>query len=172
MKLLKIFALLATIAVAASAPARAAILHYEVAGSTNFSFSLDTNQSTTPDDTFVGSFYLTNVHNTSASNPFPYLYFFDLGNGGAFSASTQPNASGDLFSFFGDQLFTGSSNAPEFLTGSFLLYSAFSQSPDPDVTLNVTAVPEPSTWAMLLVGFAGIGFMAYRRKSKPASMVA
>ena len=26
------------------------------------------------------------------------------------------------------------------------------------------AVPEPSTWAMMLLGFAGIGFMAYRRK--------
>jgi hypothetical protein len=25
------------------------------------------------------------------------------------------------------------------------------------------AIPEPSTWAMLLVGFAGIGFMSYRR---------
>jgi PEP-CTERM motif len=32
------------------------------------------------------------------------------------------------------------------------------------------AVPEPSTWVMLLLGFAGIGFMAYRRKSKPALM--
>jgi hypothetical protein len=29
------------------------------------------------------------------------------------------------------------------------------------------AVPEPSTWAMMIFGFAGIGFMAYRRKSKP-----
>jgi len=29
-----------------------------------------------------------------------------------------------------------------------------------------TAVPEPSTWAMLILGFAGLGFMAYRRKSK------
>jgi hypothetical protein len=27
------------------------------------------------------------------------------------------------------------------------------------------AVPEPSTWAMLLIGFAGIGFAAYRRRS-------
>lgn len=27
------------------------------------------------------------------------------------------------------------------------------------------AVPEPSTWAMLLLGFAGIGFMTYRRKN-------
>ena len=38
--------------------------------------------------------------------------------------------------------------------------------------LGVSAVPEPSTWAMLLIGFAGIGFMAYRRKSKPALMAA
>jgi hypothetical protein len=30
------------------------------------------------------------------------------------------------------------------------------------------AVPEPSTWAMMLLGFTGVGFMAYRRKSKPA----
>jgi hypothetical protein len=36
----------------------------------------------------------------------------------------------------------------------------------------VSAVPEPSTWAMLLLGFAGLGFMAYRRKSKPALMAA
>jgi hypothetical protein len=28
------------------------------------------------------------------------------------------------------------------------------------------AVPEPSTWAMMILGFAGMGFMAYRRKSK------
>jgi hypothetical protein len=34
------------------------------------------------------------------------------------------------------------------------------------------AVPESSTWAMLILGFAGIGFMAYRRKSKSALMFA
>jgi PEP-CTERM motif len=32
------------------------------------------------------------------------------------------------------------------------------------------AVPEPSTWAMMILGFAGIGFMAFRRKAKPALM--
>jgi hypothetical protein len=35
-----------------------------------------------------------------------------------------------------------------------------------------SAVPEPTTWAMLILGFTGIGFMAYRRKSKPALMTA
>jgi hypothetical protein len=27
----------------------------------------------------------------------------------------------------------------------------------------VASVPEPSTWAMLLIGFAGIGFVSWRR---------
>jgi PEP-CTERM motif len=40
------------------------------------------------------------------------------------------------------------------------------------VTPITSDVPEPSTWAMMLLGFAGVGFMAYRRKSKPASMAA
>jgi hypothetical protein len=31
------------------------------------------------------------------------------------------------------------------------------------LSVEVTAVPEPSTWAMLILGFAGIGFMAHRR---------
>jgi hypothetical protein len=30
------------------------------------------------------------------------------------------------------------------------------------------AVPEPSTWAMMILGFAGIGFMACRRRNKAA----
>ena len=30
-------------------------------------------------------------------------------------------------------------------------------------TTEVAAVPEPSTWAMLVLGFAGVGFLSYRR---------
>jgi hypothetical protein len=30
----------------------------------------------------------------------------------------------------------------------------------------IPAAPEPSSWFMLILGFAGIGFMAYRRKNK------
>jgi hypothetical protein len=30
----------------------------------------------------------------------------------------------------------------------------------------ITAVPEPSTWAMLILGFAGVGYMAYRRRNQ------
>jgi hypothetical protein len=33
-------------------------------------------------------------------------------------------------------------------------------------TVNISAVPEPSTWAMMIVGFAGMGLLAYRRNRK------
>jgi hypothetical protein len=32
------------------------------------------------------------------------------------------------------------------------------------------AVPEPSTWAMMILGFGGIGFMACRRRNKAAML--
>jgi hypothetical protein len=36
------------------------------------------------------------------------------------------------------------------------------------VTFSVAAVPELSTWAMMLIGFAGVGALAYRRKKNAA----
>jgi hypothetical protein len=38
-------------------------------------------------------------------------------------------------------------------------------------SLNGVLVPEPSTWVMMLLGFAGLGFAGYRqaRKARPAS---
>jgi PEP-CTERM motif len=32
--------------------------------------------------------------------------------------------------------------------------------------LTVAAVPEPATWAMMILGFVGVGFMSYRRRAK------
>ncbi|HEX2655451.1 MAG TPA: PEPxxWA-CTERM sorting domain-containing protein [Xanthobacteraceae bacterium] len=34
------------------------------------------------------------------------------------------------------------------------------------------AVPEPSTWAMMILGFAGVGYMAYRRRKPAAALTA
>jgi outer membrane lipase/esterase len=38
-----------------------------------------------------------------------------------------------------------------------------------DAFLSVASVPEPSTWAMLLIGFAGMGFVAARRRQSALS---
>jgi hypothetical protein len=49
---------------------------------------------------------------------------------------------------------------------NFLLdYVAGNGSPSV-LELQVAAVPEPSTWAMMILGFFGVGFMAYRRTGK------
>ena len=40
-----------------------------------------------------------------------------------------------------------------------------------DLTLTA-AVPEPSTWAMMILGFCGLGFMAYRRKQNGSAFAA
>jgi hypothetical protein len=39
-------------------------------------------------------------------------------------------------------------------------------------TVTVTAVPEPSTWAMMILGFAGIGFLSYRRRGRASFRLA
>ena len=33
-----------------------------------------------------------------------------------------------------------------------------------------SSVPEPATWAMMILGFMGVGFLAYRRKGRSASL--
>jgi hypothetical protein len=56
-------------------------------------------------------------------------------------------------------------------SGQFVVSSALGQeivNLDPTVAVVsdgvASAVPEPSTWAMMILGFCGVGFMAYRRK--------
>jgi hypothetical protein len=65
-------------------------------------------------------------------------------------------------------------------TGGALTFAAYNPIP-PGLGTNVgnyldnvqlSAVPEASTWAMMILGFFGIGFMAYRRKSDLAVRLA
>jgi hypothetical protein len=65
--------------------------------------------------------------------------------------------------------FTGSSVKVD-MEGLFLTTTR--NSPD-FFNLGLTsAVPEPSTWAMMILGFAGIGLMAFRQRRKSSSLVA
>jgi hypothetical protein len=56
---------------------------------------------------------------------------------------------------------------------AFALYSLWNGTSAEDIYANlatltvsdhVAAVPEPATWAMMLLGFAGVGFAAYRKR--------
>ena len=35
-----------------------------------------------------------------------------------------------------------------------------------------SSVPEPSTWAMMALGFAGLGYAAFRRRAKARALAA
>jgi hypothetical protein len=39
-------------------------------------------------------------------------------------------------------------------------------------SFTITAVPEPATWAMMVLGFLGMGYMAYRRRSSASLRIA
>jgi hypothetical protein len=41
-----------------------------------------------------------------------------------------------------------------------------------DGALPSAAAPEPSTWAMLIVGFAGLGFLGWRKAHRGALVAA
>ena len=57
--------------------------------------------------------------------------------------------------------------ATYFTSGGNLVFA----SSDSITSLSFQAiVPEPSTWAMMLVGFAGLGFLAYRKRSAPGRL--
>ncbi|WP_196232406.1 PEPxxWA-CTERM sorting domain-containing protein [Bradyrhizobium japonicum] len=46
----------------------------------------------------------------------------------------------------------------------------YSSAFDSVVISEIGAVPEPATWAMMLVGFAGVGLMTYRRRDQRSAL--
>jgi hypothetical protein len=96
----------------------------------------------------------------------PYLYDPSIGNLLLNVSIANGTSNGGYSEEAGIDPLTSRAYSGPFLTGGdqFGLVTTF--------TSNVLApVPEPSTWAMMLLGFIGVGFMAYRRKAKPALMV-
>jgi len=118
------------------------------------------------------SFGVANILITlpNPTNAFSLNFGYGTFNGGAVTFLL---SNGDTFT----QGSTGSGYAvPDFIaaTDGTSFTSILVTTPDAVLNLNnlVYAVPEPSTWAMMLLGFVGLGFMAYRRKVKPALMAA
>lgn len=157
MKFRFVIAAIATALMSTAANAAIYTFSFVPANSAAFSFSL--SSSPTPNLAFGNSFEITNVATQSAGATYNANYFFYIASAG-----------GGLFDsrghdFSGDQLYTGTINAPTFKLGNFALQSVDGSA----VSLTIAdaaaaAVPEPASWAMMLTGFGVIGF-AWRRKA-------
>jgi hypothetical protein len=62
----------------------------------------------------------------------------------------------------GNSVFTGTVGGTEYYTQFGTI----------DLTARITATPLPSTWTMLIAGFLGLGFFAYRGSKKGSAAVA
>jgi hypothetical protein len=181
----KSFAALAVLSLVSSVPASAVIM-IPSCGASSFCITVGSGTYTVTNNTndfYIWGFAIGNPGasdaGTSLASWHPSTFF-----GGTPSAELQyinstylslgtdigPNSSSSAFTFsagslqdppFTLKLYDFDTNTKYIYTGSTGANGGI-----------LTAVPEPSTWAMLLLGFAGLGFMAYRRKTKPTWMAA
>ena len=152
-------------------PAEAAIFDFVLSGSRQASFEIS---SLTVPTSSSSSIFGSQVSYSNIAGIFGNVAetgTIGFGTGPIF-ADLNIGATGLGFTqFAGPDLFTGDPAHPVFKTGTFVLPSIVSGT-STLVISQVAAVPEPSTWAMLILGFCGIGVVAYRRKSKPTLMTA
>lgn len=164
-------ALLAT--TAASSAQAATMLHFAITGGYNASFDL--GQNPLPDYVSSTSFDIDNVAGTFAGTtdggkPGPAsattasaIQFYTSSFGGGIGISA-----GGVTRFVADgaQLFSGSTATPSFLVGTYALAPEYGYGTSLLSISQVTsAVPEPGTWSMLLLGIGALGFAMRRRQN-------
>jgi hypothetical protein len=96
----------------------------------------------------------------------------------ATATAASRSADGNDINFYFNDLVAGQqsgdlkifTDATSYLDPPAFFFSANGDAFTLDIIGPAPAVPELSTWAMMILGFAGVGFMAYRRQSKPALM--
>jgi hypothetical protein len=94
-----------------------------------------------------------NNWNTHISTPFEIAPGATLGGFEVTDSSVNSSSSVDWFAY-----------AYNYYGGTYDGGGNFGTSTNPGFE-GVAAVPEPSTWAMMILGFLGLGFMAHRRKN-------
>lgn len=96
--------------------------------------------------------------------------FYDGANGGGNLIGSVSVT--DLVSLFPGQIVND--QQPGYLIGFNMVPTfnsvVFSTGPTAFEFAFASPVPEPSTWAMMILGFAGVGFMAYRRRSQSTGL--
>ena len=147
----------ALLAATIATPASADLLLFSYVGTTDgrgpFSFNIDSSPMTLGFN--EGGFVAAISNPTGQYDSLTTVDFYSsLDNGG-------------ILAYRGPQLFSGPTSSPSFLSGTFTL-SQPSGNVDKFGVLTISAVnsavPEPATWAMMLLGFGAMGVAMRRRR--------
>jgi hypothetical protein len=143
----------AALGLAASAHAETLVFTYVEDGGLDFSF--DQSATPTPLGYALGDYTDVAISNfTGNVGPYSSIVWYSAG------ASGQFNTPDNAYVVFGPQVYSGPESAPIFATGT---YAGADQTNGLAGTLTITAVPEPATWAMMILGLGMTGALLRRR---------
>jgi hypothetical protein len=166
------------VALAGTVPVKAAV--YDIQGVVNVGDGLAFDINLIGDPNSGGSyssgvFSLTLTSGNASVPPYSFALTdpkFTLNDSNGNFALISDNQTLLSFTLSSDEVAAATGSPTSFdLTTSFtnVVFNASAIGQNADITGSVTsftaAVPESSTWAMMILGFFGVGFMAYRRKS-------
>jgi hypothetical protein len=97
---------------------------------------------------------------TTSVGPYSDMGWYSASQGGLFYTPDK------LYEVDGAQAYSGPESAPVFLTGVYPGIDVANS--DASATVTISTIPEPSTWTMMLLGFAGLGFAGLRARRKTA----
>jgi hypothetical protein len=99
-----------------------------------------------------------------------YVFVYLPGDWTTAGTATGDHIFNSVASGFSDPTFTYSAGVTTVESFSTTFTGGADGAPNLNFTLIGSAVPEPGTWAMLLLGFAGLGFSTYRGSRKSAAI--
>jgi hypothetical protein len=155
---------------ALASPARATLLQFDLTGSRQASFEINTDAIP---NSFSSSFIGDQIQYLNVPGTYGGVAeTATIGFGTFLIAQLNVQADGLGFTQFGGpDLFSGDPMHPTFNIGTFALTSIVSGASSIKIS-EVASAPESSTWAMMLIGFAGLGYAGYRASSKSAAVAA
>lgn len=94
--------------------------------------------------------------------------FYNASSGGGLSETDE--YFGPFGIYTSAQLYTGTEQSPTFVPGIYP--GTYTVVEEPGATITISGTPLPSTWTMLIAGFVGLGFFAYRGTKNRAAATA
>lgn len=119
-----------------------------------FSFGLPNPIASNPTNEVTNS--MVSVGGLSVSEPITSVTFYPADFGGGFDLNFPDGVVSLFLADVGSTL--------TLITGTYSFTLGDPRAPEGSGTVTLTAVPEPATWAMMLVGFGGLGALLRRRR--------